>query len=328
MGLRCWSRTQLRLLRGAALLLAALCVVCLVRLEDSRLDSAPLCRADMELNVLPPMADNDDAMLKDLFTYITQPSRKACGKVLKFGGIPSTQSRYRGRILNRTFEDGHKYACVDREFSLATADACLVYSFGISVDWSFDWDMEAFGCTVFAFDPSINTTTGSQNGTIMFLQYGIAGRDVSDVAHGWQLRTLDTFVERLKHTEHTIHYLKLDTEGAEWEVLRQQTDRGRDSVLWKNVQQMGVELHFGEHRPVRQHVPFYREVYQSFLRLQQMGFYLFSYEPNFSQVADMPVPGISGDLTDAMEVVWVKTGCVRDAAAGRPEAASVAGLPD
>ena len=50
------------------------------------------------------------------------------------------------------------------------------------------------------------------------------------------MRTLDAFVGLLKHTQRgTIHYLKMDTEGAEKAVIRQKTDLGRDSVLWKNV---------------------------------------------------------------------------------------------
>jgi len=301
------------MLRWASVGLVGVGFLCLVLLDketvelhgEGEVDRSGPCRADMEVNLLPPMSADDDTMLKDLFTYLTRPNSRTCGRVLKFGGMAM---RLEDGERLEIFEDGHKYACLDPEFSLRSTDQCLVYSFGISDDWSFDWDMEAFGCSVYAFDPSIKTMSGHQNGSIFFLRYGIGQYDYKD-DHDFRLRTLDTFVKRLKHTQRTIHYLKMDTEGAEWEVLRQQTGRGRDSVLWKNVQQMGLELHFSDHRPVRRHVPFYRQTYETFLRLQEMGFYLFSYEPNFSLKPDMPVPGLRENLTDAMEVVWVKTKC-------------------
>ncbi|XP_037068413.1 uncharacterized protein LOC119089703 [Pollicipes pollicipes] len=265
--------------------------------------SAALCRPEMEVNVLPPMSDDNATMFKDLFSYITQPNSKTCGRVLRFGGMALMM---RGMP---PIEDGHKYVCVDDEFSILRTDSCLVYSFGVSDDWSFDWDMESFGCMVYSFDPSINTTTGYQNGSIIFLQYGVGDRDYS-AEHEWEIRTLDTFVERLKHAGRTIQYLKMDVENAEWQVLRQQVKRGRDSTLFKNVEQLGIELHFFRNPATLENAAFYREVYASFLGLQQMGFYLFSYEPNLSEEPHTRIPGMDGKWPRAMEVVWLKTKCV------------------
>ncbi|XP_037086603.1 uncharacterized protein LOC119107288 [Pollicipes pollicipes] len=259
----------------------------------------------MQVNPLPPMAEDDMTMIKDLFTYLTQPNSAACQKVARFGGKAMLRIEDHVPIM-----DGQKYICMDPELSLHTTDDCLVYSFGISTDWSFDWEMEGFGCTVFAFDPSINaSSTDWQQGAISFLQYGVGAWDhVSD--EGWQIRTLDTIVEFLQHSERSIHYLKMDVEFTEFEVLRQQVIRGQQSPLFRNVQQLGVELHITSFLPVWEHVTFYREAYKTFLALQDMGFYPFSYEENFSLEPDVDVPGLDDKLMSAMEVVWLKTQCI------------------
>ena len=201
---------------------------------------------------------------------------------------------------------------MDPEFTILTSDRCLVYSFGIATDWTFDWDMERFGCEVFAFDPSVNFESGYLNGTISFLKYGIGGTDhVND--KGWEIRTLDTFVEYLGHKERVIHYLKMDVELMEFEVIRQQLLR-RDSALIRNVEQIGVELHMTMFLPVWEHMSFYREVYKTFWVMQRMGFYPFFYEKNPIIEPDMDVPGLDEKLVSAMEVVWLKTKCVDEGA--------------
>ena len=40
----------------------------------------------MEVNLLPPMSADDDTMLKDLFTYLTRPNSRTCGRVASLGG--------------------------------------------------------------------------------------------------------------------------------------------------------------------------------------------------------------------------------------------------
>ena len=205
--------------------------------------------------------------------------------------------------------DGEKYACLDPEFTLLTTDSCLVYSFGISTDWTFDWDMEGFGCSVHSFDPSINVTSGSQNGTISFLHYGIGSEDhVGD--YGWKIRTLDSFIKYLGHEDRTIHYLKMDVEYAEYEVLRQQVMLKDESPLVRNVEQIGIELHMMSKLPVWEHMTFYREMYKTFREMQKMNYFLFHHENNPSVKADMDVPGIDEKLVPAMEVVWMKSRCV------------------
>ncbi|KAF0298834.1 Methyltransferase-like protein 24 [Amphibalanus amphitrite] len=268
----------------------------------------PVCRADMEVRALPPLPEDDLAMLRELFTYLTKPHPRACHKKARFGGLLA-----RSFATRHMTQDGQKYVCLDPEFTLHTSRRCLVYSFGIATDWTFDWDMERFGCTVHAFDPSIDLASGSMNGTISFLRYGLGATDHRD-EHGWQIRTLDTFVDFLGHRERVIHYLKMDVEVMEFEVLRQQVMRMRSSPLARNVEQIGVELHMTLFLPVWKHIDFYREMYKTFWVMQRMGYYPFYYESNPMIEADMDVPGLDEKLVSAMEVVWMKTRCVKPSA--------------
>ena len=51
--------------------------------------------------------------------------------------------------------DGNKFVCLDQFYNDVINKSCLIYSFGVSGDWSFEEGMAALGCTVRAFDPTI-----------------------------------------------------------------------------------------------------------------------------------------------------------------------------
>ena len=57
--------------------------------------------------------------------------------------------------LNEDCLDGVKHVCMDRLNEAIEEGKCLVYSFGLSVDWSFEQAMADLGCTVKAFDPTV-----------------------------------------------------------------------------------------------------------------------------------------------------------------------------
>ena len=56
-------------------------------------------------------------------------------------------------------------------------DQCLVYSFGISGEWSFDEAMQAFGCQVHSFDPSMDLGDHQHSQNISFHNLGLGDRD-------------------------------------------------------------------------------------------------------------------------------------------------------
>jgi hypothetical protein len=52
--------------------------------------------------------------------------------------------------------DGNKFVCLDKLYGDVMSGRCLIYSFGIAGDWTFEESMAQLGCTVRAFDPTIN----------------------------------------------------------------------------------------------------------------------------------------------------------------------------
>jgi len=296
--------TAQRLLLTPLLVFSLLAVVYRHRQARPVLSSAPLCRPNMAVRSLPPASDDDVTMLRDLFVYLTRPDTRACRKVAKLGGKPMQ------RHDSVPAMDGQKYVCMDREFS-GLLTSCLVYSVGVGADWSFDWDAEYLGCHVISMDPSVSY--GKQGGNIKFVQEGIGARDEM-TSQGWPLRTLESALARQGHARQPVHVLKMDIEGAEWEVLRQQVQLGAESALASNVQQLAVELHMGRHVPLMSHISFYREAYATFLGLQSLGFYPFSYEQNYMHDLDVLVPGLGEKVSLAIEVAWLKTACPAEGA--------------
>ena len=55
--------------------------------------------------------------------------------------------------------DGHKFVCLDKLYADVQSGNCLIYSFGIADDWTFEEAMAELGCTIRAFDPTIDGST-------------------------------------------------------------------------------------------------------------------------------------------------------------------------
>ena len=84
---------------------------------------------------------------KDLLPSFSKYNPSACGIYFEFGGILS-------RKPGLTFLDGQKAVCFDPGLR-PNPSGCTVYSFGSNGEWSFDEQMELFGCKVYCFDPSV-----------------------------------------------------------------------------------------------------------------------------------------------------------------------------
>ena len=52
-----------------------------------RKDDGSVCRPDMEVNLLPPLSDDDSIMFRDFFTYLSSPHPRTCRQLVRFGGV-------------------------------------------------------------------------------------------------------------------------------------------------------------------------------------------------------------------------------------------------
>jgi hypothetical protein len=139
--------------------------------------------------------------------------------------------------------DGHKAVCLDQLIS-PVYNNCLVYSFGINNQWTFDEAMAKFGCQVYSFDPSMGVSDHNRTDKIHFYNLGLGSKNELDPTRGWKMKTASSIYQMLttRHGNTTpVDILKLDIEFSEWEVIPQML---KSAFLTNKVKQLAIEIHF------------------------------------------------------------------------------------
>ncbi|XP_043208118.1 uncharacterized protein LOC122373811 [Amphibalanus amphitrite] len=240
--------------------------------------------------------EKEKAMFRYLFDWPEIPT-SSCKRMLKMGGLASGKG---------CLTDGDKHVCLDEPLSLATAhDDCLIYSFGINYDWSFDEAARAFGCEVHSFDPSIDYPEGRRSDGITFHHFGI-GRNNHTNVYGWQIYTLDQIMDILGHKGRTIHYLKMDAEGGEFDMMAQQLLDGDGEFVLDKVEQIGFEVHFKLDPNLE--MAFYRRANRSVHALRQLGFNMVHWEYNKVVKERYLYPGVERPVSLLYEILLIKNG--------------------
>jgi len=184
------------------------------------------------------MINFTDETTANIYSYLYWTNSSSCKISHDFGGYVT----YWKGLEEIMFIDGMKSVCMDPALAPDPSN-CLVYSFGINYEWSFDKDLEGYGCQVYAFDPSMFQSDYDYFERIHFFREGIGHRDIATTSeNGWKLSTLESIYERLKHIhgEKAIDILKIDIEGTEWNVIPQLIQSG----ILKHVRQLALEIHF------------------------------------------------------------------------------------
>ncbi|CAG5127799.1 unnamed protein product [Candidula unifasciata] len=98
---------------------------------------------------------------------------------------------------------------------------CIIYSFGISNDFSFDDDASrVYGCHVYSFDPSMTKFADKVERSKLVHFYKIGLSDKSTTASNqWKMKTLADIRTMLGHNNVTIDIIKMDIESSEWSSL-------------------------------------------------------------------------------------------------------------
>jgi len=116
---------------------------------------------------------------------------------------------------------------------------CVVYSFGIDNDFSFDDDTAlTYGCHVFSFDPSMKAATHNRSDLVHFYKIGIAGQ-TKVTPQGWKLYTFSDIRKLLGHENTQIDVVKMDIENSEWGAMDAMVRAGE----MKRFKQFLVEYH-------------------------------------------------------------------------------------
>ncbi len=200
-------------------------------------------------------------MAAAIYDRLTNPTYR-CASERIIGG-----AKLWGRRADGSY-DGAWSVCFDQ--GILTAPGCVVYSFGIGGDWTFDEAMaqgdyfglsgthaKGIGCSVHSFDPTMGMPAHvHQPGAVWFQPTGLASADGEqaeplDVAwrnrrsvherhHPWRVATLRTVMRELGHKRLTL--LKVDVESFEWEALATAV---ADGTL-DRVDQLLFEAHIGE----------------------------------------------------------------------------------
>ncbi|XP_065584754.1 probable methyltransferase-like protein 24, partial [Artemia franciscana] len=135
---------------------------------------------------------------------------------------------------------GNYTVCLEKNIA-PSKKGCLIYSFGINFDWTFEERAEDYGCQVLAFDPSMAVSAHHHSLNIFFSPKGLSDFDgvIKKENQLWNMTRFSTLLEENNHAERIIDILKLDIEGSEYEAI---PDMIYNNNL-KNVKQIFFETH-------------------------------------------------------------------------------------
>lgn len=226
---------------------------------------------------------------EQIFSYFRWTNSTSCTFSADFGfGLV--------RLNQIGFPDGNKAVCLDPGVA-PVYNNCLVYSFGIRNEWSFDEAMEEYGCDVFSFDPSMDVGDHQHSARIQFYQLGLSGENYQKGS--WKMRTLSSIYEMLqsKHGQRIIDYLKIDIEWSEWETFPQLFESG----ILSKVKQLAMDVHLNEEATAQ---TFLRQ-YQMLRTLEEVfGFYKFSSRPNHWFGYEKYFPALGRHESIGFEMSW------------------------
>merc|ERR1712126_199025 len=104
----------------------------------------------------------------------------------------------------KTEVDGDKFICMDR--ILKRGENCIIYTFGINDDWTFEDLISSQGCTVEAYDHTVDFPM-KRGPRITFHKLGLGTGNSMD--------TLHNILKSNGHSHTEIDYLKIDIECHE-----------------------------------------------------------------------------------------------------------------
>ncbi|KAK7068720.1 hypothetical protein SK128_010642 [Halocaridina rubra] len=151
--------------------------------------------------------------------------------------------------------DGNKYVCFDDDVRPIPKN-CLIYSFGVGGDTSWDEAMVELNCSVYAFDMTTiwDNTMFMENFHFLDIQLSHENTDsklnltsgddpskkplVVDIF----MRSLETIRDFLGHQHRIIDILKMDIEYSEWHIFEDIFSCPEKAKILDDVKQIALEV--------------------------------------------------------------------------------------
>ncbi|XP_042866351.1 uncharacterized protein LOC122249494 [Penaeus japonicus] len=155
--------------------------------------------------------------------------------------------------------DGNKFICFDPDVKPQPGN-CLIYSFGVGGELTWDTAMTYFNCSVYAFDMTMKTwDNGLVKDNLHFLALGLGAENIdanlemhneTHPSHRDKkksfFRTLETVRGVLDHNDRPIDILKLDIEFSEWDFFESLFRSPEKSKILQDVKQIALEIHLDD----------------------------------------------------------------------------------
>ena len=167
-------------------------------------------------------ADVNNMTTQEMVDYIRFTNASSCKLERDFGGNV----------------DGNKSVCLDPEVRPEPGN-CIVYSFGVHHEWTFDEEMARYGCHVYAFDPLIKKNH-NRSEKIHVYNFGLSYKSQTSMQN-WTVHPLHKIYKMLQtvHGKVPISYLRYDLEDYDLKVL---PNIIRTGVLM-DIRQLALEVH-------------------------------------------------------------------------------------
>ncbi|XP_033743425.1 methyltransferase-like protein 24 [Pecten maximus] len=205
-----------------------------------------------------------------------------CGNLKRFGRV----------------KDGGWDVCLDED--LVQKGHCLVYSFGIDFEFSFDDGIsEEWGCMVHSFDPSMNTDSHRRSPKVYFHNLGLSNFNGTTPEANWKMLTFQGIRQELNHQNIIPDIIKMDIEDWEWHVIPEMLT----SKALTGVKQFLVEFHFSN-IPEADTEGFWISKFFLLKELYAMGFRMTWITRNLLNVWQSRVTG--KDIIGCFEVTFIR----------------------
>merc|ERR1712106_1135505 len=145
------------------------------------------------LSMDPKSMTETEALFK-FYKIVSFPVQGVCRVLKRIGGVWLDWPD-----LPAHAADGDKFVCMD---DIILGKPCLIYSFGIANDWTFEDFTDYRGCEIHAHDPTVDFPAERGNNT-HFYKKGVSGK---------KDETTDTLANILAENGHTgsvVEYLKI-----------------------------------------------------------------------------------------------------------------------